>query len=153
MQRIRNILLIFTFISIINCGYSPLLTKEKNNFYIENLSIEGNRKINAQISNGLKKYQISDDNFKKYDLKVETSYEKKISNKDDDGNPKNFNLQVKALIIVKNSDGVEKNKSFSKNVSLSAESKKITEKEREKKYIKDLSNLIVKDIIFFISNN
>ena len=54
---------------------------------------------------------------------------------------------------MKNSDGVEKNKSFSKNVSLSAESKKITEKEREKKYIKDLSNLIVKDIIFFISNN
>ena len=43
-------------------------------------------------------------------------------------------------------------KTFTRNISLSAQSKKIKERELEKKYKKNLANLIGQDIIFFLIN-
>ena len=75
-----------------------------------------------------------------------------ITNKDESGDPKNYNLQIKANVVVTSSDGQKSNNNFEKNISLSAQDKKIDERELEKKYIKDLSELIGKDIIFFLIN-
>tara|TARA_Y100000590_G_scaffold250639_1_gene281533 strand:- start:4557 stop:5018 length:462 start_codon:yes stop_codon:yes gene_type:complete len=152
MKKFRNYIIVFFFIFISSCGYSPLLNSEKNNFRIGVLNFEGDRQINNFIFSNLKKYQNSKNNLKKYNLKIASSYEKIITNKDENGNPKNYNLQIKLNVIIDIEGGAKLNKSFEKNASLSAKSKKMDEKQLEKKYKKNLSISLSEDIIFFLIN-
>ena len=90
--------------------------------------------------------------MKSFDLKIKSSFEKTITNKDNSGDPKNYNLKLITSIIAISNNSETASKTFEKNISLSAQNKKIDERELEKKYIKDLSELIGKDIIFFLIN-
>ena len=47
---------------------------------------------------------------------------------------------------------VEKNKSFERNIVMPTQNNKVTEKEMEKNYIKDFSNSLSKDLVFFLQN-
>ena len=64
MKKIKNVLIIFGFILISSCGYTPLLNQEKINFYISDFIFEGDRQVNNYIENNLKNYKISKDNVK-----------------------------------------------------------------------------------------
>ena len=85
-------------------------------------------------------------------MDISNSYEKVLVNKDNSGNPKNYNLQVKIKVSATSIDGSEINKIFERNISLASKNKKITERQLEKKYKRDLSNLITQDVIFFLIN-
>ena len=145
-------IIIILLLILTGCGYSPLFNSEKINFYINDLSFEGERQINNYISRNLKKYQNFKKSQKKYDIKIISDYEKNIVNKDDSGNPKNYNIIVKANVRFVINDKDEVNKVFVRNTSLSANTKKISEKESELRNKKNLSNLISEDIIFFLMN-
>ena len=56
MKRLGQILILF-FIIITACGYSPLLKKEEINFYLSEISLEGDRQVNNAILSNLKKFQ------------------------------------------------------------------------------------------------
>ena len=147
-----NFILIVFFTFVTNCGYTPLLNSDKINFNIVDLNFEGDRKINNYIENSLRNQTSTKNEVKKFNLNIASTYKKTITNKDESGDPKNYNLQIKANVVVTSSDGQKSNNNFEKNISLSAQDKKIDERELEKKYIKDLSELIGKDIIFFLIN-
>ena len=149
MKKIKNILLLPLLLFIFSCGYTPLLDSKKINFYIGDLILEGDREINKYIFNSLKKYQTYKDGAKKYDLQILSKYEKIIANKDEAGNPKNYNLKLKINVNYNSIEGVN-NKIFETSASLAAKDKKIKEKEFEKKYKKDLSIRLGEDIIFFL---
>jgi len=152
MKKIKNIT-IFIFITFVaSCGYSPLLNSQKANFYISDLNFSGDRQVNNYISNNFKKYRNYKENAKSFKINIISSYEKTVVNKDDKGNPKNYYINIKTIIKVISSEGREINKSFERNTSLSAQDKKIDEKELEKKYKKNLSNLLGNDIVFFLIN-
>ena len=152
MNKTQNIIIIFFFILITNCGYTPMLATNEENFYIKNLILEGDRNINISISNKLKKFKIPKKNSKEYNLNINSFYNKEIGNKDDKGNPKNYNLKLKTEILVQTKDGKEFSKSFNKSISLSVEDSKNKERENEKKFKKSLSNIVAKEILFYISN-
>ena len=59
---------------------------------------------------------------------------------------------VLCLVRIVSNDGVEKNKSFERNIVMPAQNNKVTEKEMEKNYIKDFSNSLSKDLVFFLQN-
>ena len=148
---IKKLTLIVLLITLTTCGYSPLLNSDKTNFYIGDLKFEGDRQINNYILTSLKKYQIFQQNSQRYDIKIISKYDKTIINKDRSGNPKNYNLKAQTEIkIIK--DNIEQVSSFEKNISLSAQNKRIREKVLEKKYKKNLSDLLIKDIIYFLNN-
>ena len=150
MKKIKNVLIIFGFILISSCGYTPLLNQEKINFYISDFIFEGDRQVNNYIENNLKNYKISKDNVKIYKLKISSRYEKILINKDKNGNPKNYNLKIKIDLDIITDSQKSETKSFEGNISLAAQSKKIEEKELEKKYKKDLSKILSEDIIFYL---
>ena len=140
------------FIFIVSCGYSPLKNGNNTNFYIGDLSIEGNRSINKHILNYLKIYNQPRDNSIRYDLKISTNYKKIVKSKDNKGNPSNYNLNVESSIQIILNDGNIIKKVINKNKSLSSNKRKIAEKEAEKKYLKNMSKLISEDIIFLLMN-
>ena len=73
-----------------------------------------------------------------------------MTNKDDQGDPKNYNLIITADLKIVSDDGEEISKTFERNTSVSAKKTKITEINEEKKYKKKLASLIGRDIIFFL---
>ena len=153
MINLKKNILLFIFIFSTGCGFSPLLNSEKINFYIDDLKIDGDREVNKYILYNLKKFKKTRDNAKKYNLIISSNYQKEIINKDDKGNPKNYDLRAKINVnIISNGENI-KNKIFERNISLSAKAKKITEIELERKYKENLSNLLSKDIVFFLINN
>ena len=152
IKNYKNIIIIISLLLITACGYSPLLNSEKSNFYINNLSLEGERKINNYISKNLKKYQRIETATKIYDIKIISYYEKKVVNKDDSGNPKNYNIKVTSNVNFVLNGKDEISKVFERNTSFSAQSKKISEKKMELRNKENLSNLISEDIVFFLIN-
>tara|TARA_B100001540_G_C15639143_1_gene565771 strand:+ start:278 stop:742 length:465 start_codon:yes stop_codon:yes gene_type:complete len=152
IKKYKNIIVIIFLLLLTSCGYTPILNSEKTNFYINDLNFEGERKINNYISKNLKKYQRIETTTKKYDIKIISYYEKKVVNKDDSGNPKNYNIKVTSNVnfVLNGKDQI--NKIFERNTSFSAQDKKISEKKLELRNKKNLSNLISEDIIFFLIN-
>ena len=152
IKNYKNIIIIIFLLLLTSCGYTPILNSEKTNFYINDLNFEGERKINNYISKNLKKYQRIETTTKKYDIKIISYYEKKVVNKDDSGDPKNYNIKVTSNVnfVLNGKDQI--NKIFERNTSFSAQDKKISEKKLELRNKKNLSNLISEDIIFFLMN-
>ena len=152
IKNYKNIIVIIFLLLLTSCGYTPILNSEKTNFYINDLNFEGERKINNYISKNLKKYQRVETATKKYDIKIISYYEKKVVNKDDSGDPKNYNIKVTSNVnfVLNGKDQI--NKIFERNTSFSAQDKKISEKKLELRNKKNLSNLISEDIIFFLIN-
>ena len=153
MKNFLNPILLFSFILITSCGYVPLNSKQEIEFYIGEINFEGDRKINSYISNNLEFYKNMDGKLKSYNLKIISTYKKDIKNKDIKGNPKNYNLALNCKVIIETNNGQEIIQRFSREISYAAKKNKITENELEKKYKEDLSNLLSKDIIFFLVNN
>ena len=60
------------------------------------------------------------------------------------------NIKVKINLNILTESQVDNYKTFESNTSIAAQSKKIEEKELEKKYKKDLSNNLSKDIVFYL---
>ena len=150
MKKIKIYIILPILILIVNCGYTPLLDTNQINFYIGEIKLDGDRHVNNYLSNNFKNHQKHGTNKNKYDLKISSSYEKSITNKDKNGNPKNYTLKLKLYVAVKDKFGKINKLSYEKKASLSAQDKKLRENELEKKYKKDLANSLSKDIIFYL---
>ena len=102
------------------------------------------------LTNKLEKFKNFNENAKEYNLDISNNYEKVMVNKDSSGNPKNYNVVIttNVNIILKNQTKIEK--IFVRKKSFEAQDKKIKEKEMEKKFKKDLAELIGEDIVFFL---
>ena len=60
-------------------------------------------------------------------------------------------MEIKIDVVKENNE--KTSKVFKRDRSLAANKKKITEKTKEKEYKNDLLDLIIKDIIFYLTNN
>ena len=146
----KIIILFFLFIFVNSCGYVPVNSQDKTNFYISEINFNGSRTINNHINLELKKYRNYKKDIKSYQIDITSAYNKVVTNKDDQGDPKNYNLIIITDIKTVSDVGKEMNKTFKRIISVSAKKTKITEINEEKKYKKKLASLTGKDIIFFL---
>ena len=98
----------------------------------------------------LKKYKNPNSKVKSFDLNISSEYYKTVTNRDDNKNPKNYNIKAKIIVKIISNDGIEKNRTFERSMAMSAQTNKVTEKEMEKKYKKDLSDSLSRDIVFLL---
>ena len=151
MREIKKISIVIILILITGCGYTPLINSENNNFNIEQIDFEGDRKINNFIQQRLNEFTNNNKASVNYKVLVNSKFEKTVINKDSAGNPKNYNIRIISEIEVSYNENKLTN-TFIRDNSLAAQKKKISEKEMEKTYTKNLANLIAEDIIFFLTN-
>tara|TARA_B100000029_G_scaffold322742_1_gene315114 strand:- start:9313 stop:9774 length:462 start_codon:yes stop_codon:yes gene_type:complete len=150
MKKIKNIFIIFVFTITLSCGYTPLINNKNANINISELIFEGDRQLNNYILSNLKKYQQNQNKGKNYKLKILSTYSKSITNKDDNGDPKNYNLEIKLLVNIISETETINGKIFKQDISLAAKNKKIEEKELEKKHRKKISKILSNEIIFYL---
>ncbi len=149
MKNFKKTILLPLIIILVSCGYSPLMNSKNINFYFSEIQFDGDRTINKIIRDNLRKHEVYIEGAEKYNLIISSNYTKNISNKDQNGDPKNYNLKINVKVIYKSSKE-EFSKIYEKNISLAAQNKKIEEKELETKYKRDLSKNISDEIILYI---
>ena len=101
---IKKIFILFLILSLTHCGFSPIYNSNiKSNYEIIIFEISGDKYINNLINNNIK--SISDINSKnKYNLSINTKYQKLIISKDSKGSPTEYKLSVTCTITIENNN-------------------------------------------------
>ena len=89
----KIILNIFLFLMLSNCGYSPILTRNIQDFDIQIKTVEGDRLINNLILAQLNRSQ-NDQSKNQIDIDINTTYLKIINSKDATGAIASYELSV-----------------------------------------------------------
>ena len=89
----KIILYIFLFIALSNCGYSPILVGDIQNFNIQIQSIEGDRLINNVIVSQLNRTK-NDQSENKFIINITTNYKKVINSKEATGAIASYELNA-----------------------------------------------------------
>ena len=148
----KNLIIILILLFFLpGCGYTPIFSKKDSNFSIYELSASGNNKLNKIINSKLNNYKDSD-SPKKFSLIIETYLNKKISSKDSKGNPKSYRINLVSDISIKDSNGIVKNKSFSKSIDYKNKSNKSDLKKYENEISKNLAEKISDEIIIYLQS-
>ena len=144
-------ILILLFL-LYGCGYTPIYTNKDYNFTIISLQTNGNDKLNKIITNRLGIYKNTNSK-KQFNLIINKNLEKEVASKDSKGNPKTFRIVLNTKIIVSDSEGITKEKSFSKTLDYNNKSKKSELKKYEDRSGKNLAEKISEEIIIYLVSN
>jgi hypothetical protein len=150
MKKIIIIVIALFFLN--NCGYTPIYSSKKNNFYIKEISQKDRTRLNSKFTNNIEKF--SNQNSENI-IKLEISSNKKIQiiSKDDKGDPSRFQMTIllNINIINKNYNETYKRKSFSANFDYSNNSNKFSLKQYEKEIENNLIDKIIENSILWLS--
>ena len=89
----KFLLVFITLLIISSCSYKPILTSEKNDFTLENISSDTESKINVTIKKNLLDRNGNSEN-NKYDLNFSTEDEKEIVSSNENGDPTIFKIKI-----------------------------------------------------------
>ena len=93
-------LLIFFFLSVQSCGYTPLYNNlSNNNFRINVDSFEGDNYTNRAINLNLRKYKNSTSE-NTFFLKIISKYQKRDLSKDSSGNVSNYQISLDSQFYI-----------------------------------------------------
>ena len=134
------------FFILANCGFSPIYSVSNSQKVDINIqSVEGDRLINNQIVSELNRI---DDNLSEYkfNIKINTLYNKSISSKDTTGATSSYQLDVISEITIGNKDSIEKINITEKFI-MDKNVNTIDERNYERTIKKTFASLIVKQVL------
>ena len=133
----RSIILIY-FITLVGCGYTPMMTNNSYNFKVEIESLRGDEDINNYIKNNIERL----DGNKTYFLILSSSKDKIIVSKDSKGDPSILEIIVTVKYKIKFDDSIILEREIIKNNTYNNINDKFELAKFEKNIIKNLSNSI-----------
>ena len=145
----KKIISFIFFIFIVGCGYQPIFDAQKLNFSINKIEYEKN-KLNRVIAKELNAYQNKKGVEQKYNLKIFSYENKKVTLKDKKGDPSNLRLSVSTEIKVFDNQKLILEKKYEENFEYQNTSKKFELRKYEDKIrqsmLGQISNRIVNDL-------
>ena len=145
----KKIILFIFFIFTVGCGYQPVFNAQKLNFSINKIEYEKN-KLNRLIAQELNAYQNEKDVEHKYNLKIFSYENKKITLKDKKGNPSNLRLSLSTEIKVLDKQKLIFEKRYEESFEYQNTSKKFELRKYEDKIrqsmLGQISNRIINDL-------
>ena len=153
----KFLLIICFFFSLTNCGYSPIYSqKTDSNFSITNLEIDGNFQMKNIIGSRLNISSVRDSS-KKYELEINTFYDRVSIVKDMKGTTTDLklvaNLNYSLVKSEINTMNLKENGSFSESIIIKKKENNYEQNNYERIVIKSLSEQLANKLIFYLSNN
>ena len=153
----KIILCILVLCGLSSCGYNSLHSqKDDLNFTILNLELNGDFMINNYIQQKLKKYEKIDSE-RKFELEIKTTLNKFSVGKDSKGNTTNLklvaNLDLNINEIKMENEQTKKTVSFSENITIKKNENNYEQSNYEKILIKNMSELLFKKLVFYLSRS
>ena len=148
----KKILILTIFFLLINCDYKPIFSKKNIlSLPVNEITIEGNKKINRSILNTLNLKENSDQQ-NSYNLILNSIKESSVLAKDALGNDSIYRTTIKTSLILKKQDEIIKEKLFEISFSYNNIENKFNLSEYRKSIETDLINKIAQEISIYLSS-
>ena len=134
-----------------HCGFTPLHSNKKNvNFSIGNVSLEGDRAINNYLKSNLKQFQRNNSQ-KKFDIKSNTKFTKKILSKDKTAKITDYELSSNTVIQIVLSDKIVKEVVIIEKKNMNNMNDKLEEQKYERVIKQNFASSIINKLIIELS--
>ena len=153
----KIIFCIIVFCSLSSCGYTSLYSQKNDlNFTILNLELDGNFLINNYLKQKLEIYQEIDSE-KEFELEIKTTLNKFSVGKDSKGNTTNLrlvaNLDLDINKINNEGEQIKQTTSFSESITIKKSEINYEQSIYEEILIKNMSELLFKKLVFYLSRS
>ena len=151
---LQRALIAIIFIFTSSCGYEPLLSKKNAanyQFSIKDIVLEGDRDVNLKIKQKLNSYTLKKLD-KEFSLKINSTSQRIISEKNIQGDPTTFKTTVLVYVIVVFNNNSTNNLQFEKSFQYKNIPNKFDLKIFEKELKINLTETIVDQLTFKLSN-
>ncbi len=167
IKFLKIYLILLLVILITGCSYKPILSKQNYNFFIERVTLNGDKEVNYIIKESLTDsgLYIEDDakreeqlnlknqnNKNKYYVQIETSKVKNIISNDSKGDPSKLEMIISSTFQISNSEKLLINRKIKMKNTYNNISDKLKLKDYELIIIKNLSQKISHSLISTIAN-
>lgn len=132
------------------CGFKVIDQAELSNFYIENIDVSGDRKVNFIIKNKIK-IKANDINKEKISLNVKTEKRKTVKEKNSKNEITKYLIQINTIISVINDKGAIKQLNLGEQGDYNVATQYSQTINNENQAIKTLTNKLADKIIKEIS--
>ena len=150
IRKIKIIVLLFLPILLLSCGFKSVHQKGKNNIYLQNINIIGEKKIAYTLKNNIS--LISNKNSEnKYDIQVKIDKRKKTKIKNLSGKTTRYSLSLSANMTLKDiNENTEVKKIFTQNTNYEVSTIHSDTINNEKNATKNILQQLSNDMINFI---
>ena len=148
----KKIILIFACLGLLyGCGFTPLHSnKSNNNFSIEKLSFVGDKTINNYLQVSLKQFQ-NNSAKNKFEIQVDTKYEKNTLAKDKTAKITNFKLSSSTIIQISLEDVIIKEMKIYQDKDMDNNDDKFEEQKIERNIKQNFASSITRQLITELS--
>jgi len=167
IKSLKIYLILLLVILITGCSYKPILSKQNYNFFVERVTLNGDKEINYIIKKNLtnsglyteddakREEQLNlknQNNKNKYYVQIETSKVKNIISNDSKGDPSKLEMIISSTFQISNSEKLLINRKIKMKNTYNNISDKLKLKDYELIIIKNLSQKISHSLISTIAN-
>ena len=147
----KNLILVLFLIFLNSCGYTSVYKNQKSqDFQINIIEMTGDNAINNLIKNELKFYSNKKSNIK-YNISINSKYQKIIVSKDSAGVATDYNLSVDTIISF-DKEGKNNILNFNENIIIKNNSNSFEQNNYEKSIKKNFASSIIDKFIIKILN-
>jgi len=147
----RNIILIFCLIFLCSCGYTSIYKNQKfQNFQINIIEMVGDNEFNNLFRNELGLYSNTDSN-EKYDILVNSKYQKIIVSKNSSGVATDYKILVNTKINV-NLNKETKKLEFNESINIKNNSNSFEQNRYERNIKRNFASSIREKFLIKILN-
>ena len=147
----RNIILIFCLIFLCSCGYTSIYKNQKSqNFQINIIEMVGDNEFNNLFRNELGLYSNTDSN-EKYDILVNSKYQKIIVSKNSSGVATDNKILVNTIVNIKINNKTYELK-FSESINIKNNSNSFEQNRYERNIKRNFASSIREKFLIKILN-
>ena len=147
----KKILLLALILFTYSCGYNPIYLNKENNFSIFSITIEDKKKTTYKIKNRLSKYVGVQNKLHSFKILLGTNKIIRTTSKDEMGNPKTFEIQIAAKLVVEEKNNTYK-KEFVETFTYQNKQNKFDLKKYENEILDNLNEKIILEIDEYLAN-
>jgi outer membrane lipopolysaccharide assembly protein LptE/RlpB len=147
----NKLFIILLLLFLTSCGYSAIYKNtESNNFLINIIGMQGDADMNDLINNELELYS-NQDSDNKFDLNMNTNFERKIISKNTSGAASSYQLSAKVEFTIMTKTNKEK-VIFVEKLNIENNSDSFAQKSYENTIKKNFANSIKEKLILKLSS-
>ena len=151
---LKRVAIIFIFFLTTSCGYEIMYSKKKiinYDFSIKDITFTGDTYINLKIKQKLSDYILNQKN-KVFDVKINSTSNRAILAKDSKGDPTSFKNTIIINVEVMQKEKIKNILRLEKAVKYDNKSNKFDLNKYERKLKTSLTNTMMDELIFKLSN-
>tara|TARA_B100000795_G_C22753518_1_gene420459 strand:- start:876 stop:1331 length:456 start_codon:yes stop_codon:yes gene_type:complete len=151
-MTLKKLLILPFFFILISCSYEPIFAKKNvNSISINEITFEGDKKINRLIINQLNLNKSDNQNIS-YDLNLNSSKKIETLAKDSQGDDSIYRTTIRVTLTLEKQEVVFKEKLFVLSFSYNNIKNKFDLSEYQKSIDSDLINKITQEINIYLSS-